>query len=244
MRILLIGACAFATLASPLNATRGADAAFDLSIAGIRIGEASLSVQTTPTGYAVEGAADFGFLFWGGEGAAVAQGAFGGERLAPARYELAYRGVRRPGRVEIAFEDGRAVSWDSAPPIPAEFAEGRIPVTEAHLAGVMDPLSALVIPAAAISTPAAACSRVLPVFSGYTRFDLVLDGAVTAADGSVECSVTYRPVAGHRPGSPGVARATAPGALAVSLAPLRDGFWGPSRVAVATRFGTFEALKR
>jgi hypothetical protein len=241
---MLIGACALAILASPLNATRGADATFDLFIAGIRIGEASMSVITTPGGYAVEGAADFGFLFWGGEGAAVAQGGLGAERLRPARYELTYQGVRRPGRVEIAFEDGRAVRWDSAPPVPPEFAAGRVPVTEEHLAGVMDPLSALVIPAGAVATPQDACRRVLPVFSGYTRFDLALEGAVRAADGSVDCAVSYRPVAGHRPNSPGVERVTAPGALAVSLAPLREGFWGPSRVAVATRFGTFEAIRR
>lgn len=242
MRPLL--ACALATLAAPLEATRGADAMFDLSVAGVTIGEASMSVLTTPGGYAVEGAADFGFLFWGGEGAAVAQGTQAGDRLAPALYELAYQGVRRPGRVEIAFEDGRAVRWDSAPPVPPEFAEGRVPVTEAHLAGVMDPLSALVIPAAAVSTPEAACRRVLPVFSGYTRFDLALEGAVRVADGSVDCAVSYRPVAGHRPGSPGVERVTQPGAIAVSLAPLREGFWGPSRVAVSTRFGTFEAVRR
>lgn len=244
MRRLAIAALAVAAAAQPLSASRDGGAQFDLSVAGVPIGEASLSVQTDGETYVVDGAAAFGFLFWGGSGSARAEGATVAGGLRPAAFDMRYRGVTRPGQVEIDFHDGRAVRWSSVPPPSPEFLAERVDVSEADLAGVLDPLSALVIPAAAVGSPEAACQRVLPVFNGVTRFDLALTGAARSAGGVVDCVARYRPVSGHRPGSAGVERLTAPDAVRVSLAPLDGRFWGPSRIAVATRFGTFEMVRR
>jgi hypothetical protein len=229
-------------LAFPASATREG-VGYDLSVAGVPVGEAWLTVAMRDGRYAAQGSADFGFLFWGGQGVARAEGALEDGALRPAEYRLTYEGVTRPGRVSIDFDGARAVRWDREPPIPPEFAEGRVEVTEAHLDGVLDPLSALVIPAAPDAAPEALCARVLRVFSGYTRFDLELRGATVEADG-VACDVRYTPVAGHRPDSNGVKRMSRPDALAISLAPVAPGVWGPKRVAIATRFGTAELARR
>jgi hypothetical protein len=244
LRGVVTAAFAAAALASPGAAGRDGVAEFDLTIAGIPIGDAALRVATQGERYAVTATADFGFLFWGGVGEARSEGALRDGALRPERYRLAYRGVTRPGSVEIDFEGDRAVRWDREPPMPEKYAEGRLPVDAAHLKGVLDPLSALVIAAPAEASPQTLCRRVQPVFSGYTRFDLEFTAAAEARDGQVRCESRYRAVSGHRPTSRGVARMREPGALEVSLAPLAPGLWGPARVAVATRFGTLELQRR
>lgn len=233
-----------AGVAAPLGASLDQGAVYDLSIGGVPIGEARIGVVATDGAYAVDAGADVGFLFWGGAGSARAEGDAAGGALRPARYRLSYQGATRPGAVAIDFDDARAVRWESTPPPPPEYAEGRVAVTADHLAGVLDPLTALVIPAPADIAPAALCARVLPVFSGYTRFDLALSGGVVGADGAVACVVRYAPVAGHREGAEGVRRMTRPGAITLSLRPLAAGLWGPDRVGVSTRFGTFEMARR
>lgn len=239
-------AAALMLAASPAGALRDAGARYALSIAGLPIGEAALSVAAAGDRYAIDASADVGFLFWGGAGSARAEGAAAEGSLAPASYRLDYEGVSRPGSVSIDFEDGRASAWRFAPPIPPEFAEGRVPLAPSDLEGVLDPLSALVIAAPADIDAEALCRRVLPVFSGATRFDLALEGAQPGArdGGAVACAARYRPVSGHREGSAGVARLMRPGAVEVALAPLAPGFWGPERVAVETRFGAFEIARR
>lgn len=239
-------ALALLALAAPAAEATLPDAArFEITLAGVPIGEATLAARLGGGRYAVEAAADVGFLFWGGKGGATAEGAARDARLEPARYALRYEGATRPGGVDIAFENGRAARHASFPPVPPEYAEGRVPVTQAHLDGVADPLSAFVIPAPADADPAALCRRTLAVFNGYTRFDIRLDGPRAAlSPGVVACAATYVPVAGHRPESPGVARLRRPGALDVTLAPLAPGLWGPQRIGVATRFGTLEILRR
>lgn len=226
--------------AAPTAPQRGIG--YDLSIAGIPIGSARLAASLDGGRYRIDGWADVGFLFWGGRGGAEAEGEAVGGRLQPARYRLSYDGATRPGGVRIEFDGGRAVRWESFPPPPEEFREGRIAVTEAHLQGVLDPLSALVVPAPADANPESVCRRLLPVFSGYTRFDLELTGTAPAPTG-VGCTARYRPVAGHRAGSRSVARMTEPGAFEVALAPIGANLWGPARVAVQTRFGTFEMVR-
>lgn len=235
MRIPL---CLALALAWPAAASRPEGVRFDLSVAGVPVGGATLAVSRSGDRYVALGSADVGFLFWGGQGGAEVEGAATADGLRPARYRLAYEGVTRPGTVAIDFEGGSAVRWERQPPIPPQYAEGRVEVEPRHLSGALDPLSALIAPDA---PPEALCDRALPVFSGYTRFDLVLDGVAAVEDGVVTCTARYVPVAGHRPDSNGVRRMTRPDALSVALSPIGDGLWGPHRVAVATRFGTFLA---
>ena len=237
---LLVGATMSAGASTVPSAP--SDAVYALSIAGIPIGEATLSVDFHDGGYVLDGTADVGFLFWGGQGGARTEGTAQNGVLEPQRYRVAYDGVRRPGRIAIDFEGGRAVRWDRAPEPEGDWADGRTEVAEAHLQGVLDPLSALVIPAPSDAEADTVCRRLLPVFNGYTRFDLELTGPAAAPEG-VGCAVTYRPVSGHRPDSRGVARMRQPGALEIALAPITDDAWGPARVAVQTRFGTFEMIR-
>ncbi|MGF1658240.1 MAG: DUF3108 domain-containing protein [Rubrimonas sp.] len=242
--------CLLLAAAPAADASLGGAARYDLSIGGIPIGEAQLRARVEGARYEIAATADVGFLFWGGEGEARAFGAAlvaPVPDLAPEAYRLAYQGVTRPGAVEIDFLDGRAARHLRTPPIPPEYAANRVEIAPAHLEGVRDPLSAFVAPAPADIDPDALCRRVLPVFNGYVRFDIVLEGALDAApaaDGAVACAARYAPVSGHRADSEGVARLRRPGALSVSLSPLAPGLWGPHAIAVETRFGPFRLERR
>lgn len=252
MRLVLSASSAIAFLSASLVAQAttevndNAAVVYDLSIAGIPIGEASLSVAMDGEHYALDATADVGFLFWGGEGNARSVGVLKAGSMQPSHYRLSYQGASEPGNIEITFADGRAVRWGRQPEPDAEWAEdwreNRVVLEDHHLAGVVDPLSALVIPISADAEPATVCRRLLPVFSGFTRFDLELTGTTTAPSG-VGCTARYRPVAGHRPDSDSVERMTRRGAFEIALEPITDTAWGPARVAVQTRFGTFEMVR-
>ena len=92
----------------------------------------------------------------------------------------------------------------AAPPKP-----DRVPVTQANRQGIVDPLTAMLFSAAATGEGLSqdVCRHTLPIFDGQQRYDLKLAfkrmDKVTAEKGYagpvVVCSVSYEPIAGHRP---------------------------------------------
>lgn len=88
--------------------------------------------------------------------------------------------------------------------------DDRVPVTTAAKRHVVDPLSAALIPLAGKDDKADkdVCDRTLPVFDGWTRYDIAL--SYTGTDpvefpgykgDAIHCSARWVPVAGHREGS-------------------------------------------
>ena len=107
--------------------------------------------------------------------------------------------------VKLAFENGNVMELTASAPEPHP---DRVELTDAHRQGILDPLTALLIPAAGgdDGLTEAACQRTLPVFDGRRRFDLKLAfkrmDKVKADKGyagpAVVCAVTFQPIAGHR----------------------------------------------
>jgi hypothetical protein len=90
---------------------------------------------------------------------------------------------------------------------PLEEKADRVPLKDVHKRGVVDPVSALLMPAttAGSLTEPANCNRTIPVFDGAARFDVVLTYAETKTvekpgyKGPVlVCNARYVPIAGHR----------------------------------------------
>src|SRR5260370_40060336 len=93
----------------------------------------------------------------------------------------------------------------SAEPLAAR--PDRIPLTEAHRHGVVDPMSAALIGVSGsgeVLSPEV-CRRTLPIFDGYQRFDLVLSFKrmdEARAEHGYQCpcvvfTVAYHPIPGH-----------------------------------------------
>lgn len=213
---------------------------YDVTIAGIDIGDASLSLENTGESYAAGLSGDFRFLFWSGGADARSSGTDAPDQLTPASYRSRFESPSRVFTTMIDFDEDRATNadWRTDPPLdPDDFGE-RVPIEPAHLIGAKDPLSAFIIRA---ESGEAACARSLKVYSGVVRFDVDLF-VRGVADGLVECGARYRPVSGHRVESEEVDRLREDG-LVFSYFEAAPGVWAPHRVGFRTRFGTV-ALER
>jgi hypothetical protein len=124
---------------------------------------------------------------------------------------------------------------------PFEPSPDRVPVTEAHRKGVVDPMTAVMMPVAGtgeLVTPDA-CKRKIAVFDGRTRTDLELVykrmDQVQADKGYhgpvVVCTVLYQPIAGHRPERAAIQYLVAQREMEMWLAPIAG-----TRVLVPFRF--------
>ena len=114
--------------------------------------------------------------------------------------------------------------------------------------GVVDPVGAVILPAPAsgpMLSPAA-CNRKVPIFDGYTRFDVDLsyvgERTVSAKgyDGPVAvCAARYVPISGHSRDRPATKFMADNKDLEVWLAPIAsDHVLFPFRVSVRTMIGT------
>src|ERR1700723_4389093 len=124
----------------------------------------------------------------------------------------------------------------------------RVPLGPGDKGGVGAPVGAVILPAPAsgpILSPAA-CNRTVPIFDGYTRFDVNLTyvGERTVSpkgyDGPVVvCAARYVPISGHSRDRPATKFMADNKDLEVWLAPIAsDHVLFPFRVSARTMIGT------
>ncbi len=185
------------------------EARYTATLAGITIGKGAWTVEIREHQYsAVAEGRVTGLIraITRGDGTATAEGAMAGGRLVPASYAAHTAYNRRGSEVRMTLSAGTVTELVAEPVPPSP---DRIPLTEAHRHGVVDPMSAalIAVPGSGEALSPEACRRTLPIFDGYQRFDLALAfkrmDEARAEHGYqgpvVVCSVAYRPIAGHRP---------------------------------------------
>ncbi|MBL8589206.1 MAG: DUF3108 domain-containing protein [Methylobacteriaceae bacterium] len=246
LRILAIFALAAST-GAPATA-ESLKAQYSISLIGLPLGSATLSAEIGP-GYTIEAytkLSGVASMVSNSKGGAKAAGAFANGRPAPASYATTASNSETTRTVRMALGGGAVKGVDISPPF--EEKPGRVPLAETHKRGVVDPLSALVmqVPAGQPAVGPAACNRTLPVFDGYTRFDVTLAYVGTrnvktagyAGPVSV-CAARYVPIAGHRPDRPGTKFMAENRQMEAWLAPVgTTGVVVPYRIAVRTMVGT------
>jgi hypothetical protein len=222
---------------------------YSVKMIGLPLGSAGLKGSVDGAGYQVAvdakltGIAAF---VSSSQGAATATGALTQGRVTPATYANSSSNSKETRTVRMAMTGGAVKGVDISPPV--EDSPGRIPVTDAHKRNIVDPLSALVMPVAGTEplVGPAACNRTLPIFDGFTRFDVSLSYVGTrqvktqgyAGPVSV-CSARYKPIAGHRPDRKQTQFMENNRQMEVWLAPLPNArVVVPYRISVATMIGT------
>lgn len=246
---LLCGSADAAPRAKPdSGAASGITIDYGIALAGLSIGTARLSGTFERDRYSMDVSATLTGLvgaITGGQGSARASGTIAAGPQ-PTAFSIATRTASAGIAVRMALARGSVVQAEVTPPLIDM--QDRVPVTAADKRGIMDPVSALLMPAQARGEPTdpANCKRTLPVFDGATRFNVVLSYAETREvqkpgySGPVlVCNARYQAVAGHRPDRPGVRFMEENREMSVWLAPVEGTrVLIPLRISVLTTIGT------
>ena len=183
-------------------------ARYGVTLLGLPLGKASLDGEVAGQTYKISINArltGIASVVSNSKGAAVASGAFLRGLIVPSAYANTSANATQTRTVRVAMSGGSVKGVDISPPIDPS--PERVPLTDAHTRNIVDPLSAMIMPVPGtepIMGPAA-CNRTIPVYDGFTRFDVTLTyigQRQVKAKGYVGpvsvCAVRYTPIAGHR----------------------------------------------
>jgi prepilin-type processing-associated H-X9-DG protein len=164
----------------------------------------------------------------------------------PSRFALNLIAGKWSDDVRIVFSGDKAQEYvvTAAPKSNSD----QVPLTEAHRTGVLDPMTALLIPVpeSGKTIVSQACDRNIAMFDGHARYNLRLSfkrfeevkttGGYQGA--AVVCGVSFIPIAGHDPKRYLVTYLAAHHDIEVWLVPLPGGrFLVPFRAAMPPPVG-------
>ena len=250
VRRFLIGAVAVAgSIPGVTQAQTKLEARYTASLAGIPLGSGTWVIDLSADQYtAVASGRTSGLvkLVSDGSGTSGSRGTLHGASIASIGYVSSTTSDRRADEVRMSLRGGVVKDVVAVPPL--EPSPDRVPVTDAHRKGVVDPMSAALMPVAGKGEVVApeACKRTLAVFDGRQRVDIELVfkrmDQVKADKGYqgpvVVCTVLYNPVAGHRPERPAIKYLVAQRDMEMWLAPIAGTrVMVPFRFSVPTPFG-------
>lgn len=224
------------------------DADYRATLLGIPIGQISWTVDIRDKSFsaAATGAtAGLLLIFARGHGKAEAHGSFAGKQLAPSNFAVHISHGGSSEEIKIAFSGGRAREYLAPPPRPNP---NIIPLTDAFRDGVVDPMTALIVPVpgGGDAPIAAGCDRRIPVFDGRMRYDMGLAfkrieqvRADTGYEGpAAVCRISFTPLAGYDPTRYTIQYLQADRGMELWLAPLTGThLMAPFRVSVPTPIG-------
>jgi hypothetical protein len=252
-RVNLRTAAAGATLALLLAAPDIAraqgkfEASYGISVARIPIGSATAAAEFGDAHYLITmtgRASGMMRVFTSGDGSLRTRGALTAGRPAPTEFTARTTTDDDTLDVKLVIDGGNVTEFSVSEPMPHP---DRVELTEAHRRGIVDPLTALLVPLAGDGAlNRAACERTLAVFDGRRRFDLKLAfkrmDTVKAERGYagpvVVCAVTFQPIAGHRTSSTMV-KFLAPGRdIEMAFAPVAGTrLLAPFRITIVSMLG-------
>ena len=228
--------------------TQSLDAHYAISMTGIRVGQSAWTVNIDSDRYSASangGSVDLLNVLLRGEGIARVSGSIKDGRLVPATFSssLVEDGVK--GDLKMTLEDGIVTAVEDNGPPPTS---DRVPLTQLHVQGVTDPLTALLLPDAGGEAARAkeSCERTLAVFDGRRRYDLALSFKLVEkmqhrpeGERLLVCNVVLRPIAGHRADSMIVRYVAGRRDMEISFAPIAGTrFLAPFRLSLPTLIGT------
>lgn len=206
------------------------DARYVASLAGVPIGTGTWVIDIGEEQFSAAATGmTTGLLrvFATGDGKGVSRGTVRGDILAPTLFISTINNDRRVEELKIVMSGGTVKDMVIEPPTVPH--PDRVPLTDAHRRGIVDPLSAALIRVAGNDDPVGpeACRRTLPVFDGRMRFDLQLsfnrieNVQAQGYHGPVAvCRVQFVPLAGHVPDRPAIKYLVAQPDLEMWLAPI------------------------
>ncbi len=207
------------------------DAQYEASLSGIPLGKGSWTIDVQDDQFTASAAgATTGLLkaFAGGSGTGASQGRVVAGALVPTNYTATTSTAKKSEAIHIMLSNGTVKEWgiDPVPPVDGE----RIPLTEAHRHGVLDPMTGSMLRAPGTADPLTpdACRVSSGIFDGRMRYDLRLDfkrmETVKAEHGyqgpALVCAIYFTPVAGYIPDRPVIKYLAAQRNIEIAFVPL------------------------
>jgi hypothetical protein len=234
------------------SATGSVSALYSLALGPFRLGQATAQSVFDESGYAVTisgEVAGLARLFSDAHATLSSNGRLSGGKVLPQTFLLdSWEGDSYVG-VRMELDRGAVTGVELVPPLEDD--PDRVPLAPPHRRGVLDPVSAFIMPLPVGHAPdgPSACNRSLPVFDGWQRFDLQLyfKGTREVRSGQYGytgpvfvCGARYQPVAGHNPYDDSVQQMLANDSLEIWLAALGGDvpYLVPYYVGLDTDFGT------
>ena len=222
---------------------------YSVSLVGLPIGVANLEANLTQSSYTIDARAKISglaYLFSRARGASTGSGAIVENHVVPATFATIASNANMTRTIRMSLSANAVTGVDITPPFDDK--PDRVPLTERDKQGVVDPVGAVVVPVPAKGplVGPASCDRKIPVFDGYTRFDIDLsyvgqrNVSAKGYNGPVAvCAIRYVPVAGHRRDRPSTKFMADNKDLEVWLAPVASAHvLLPFRVSARTMMGT------
>ena len=232
------------------------EAHYTISMTGISIGKSAWTVDIGDNQYTISangGASGVMSLLVSGEGLVTTQGIVKDGLLIPKSFTTSSVEDDQKTELRMMLDAGtvRELIIEAAPPN-----SDRVALTDAHLRGVVDPLTAMLVAVGGSGDvlTAEVCNRKLPVFDGRRRYDLALSfkrmdnvKAEIGYQGPVlVCGMMLQPIAGHRASSTIVKYVADRSDMEIWFAPIAGTrILAPFRVAIPTIVGTmaFQATR-
>jgi len=244
--VLLLG---LAAVPVPCAAQGKLDARYVATLAGIPIGRGAWVIDIADDQYtAAASGTTSGIvrLFASGQGSSASRGHVRNGNLSPSTYASSLVAEKKSEELRIVLQNGVVKDISVEPPSPPQ--PERLPVTEAHRRGVIDPMSAalLRVPGNGQAVGPEACNRTLAVFDGRMRFDLQLAfkrmdqvRSERGYEGPVAvCAVQFTPIAGYIPDRPAITYLTRQREIEAWMAPVAGTrVVVPYKISVPTPFG-------
>jgi hypothetical protein len=250
---LFSGLCAGAVLlATPQQACAQGklEARYEATLAGISVGKGAWSIDIGDDVFSAAASGGTSGLLKAiasGSGTGAAQGRVVNGGLVSTNYTASTTTSKKSEAIHMTLVNGVVKEYgiEPEPPVDAD----RIPVTDAHRRGVLDPMtgSMLRVPGTADPLSPEACHTSAPVFDGRMRYDLKLDfkrmETVKAEKGyhgpAVVCSVYFTPIAGYIPDRPVIKYLTGQRNIEIAFVPVAGTrILVPYRMLIPTPLGT------
>jgi hypothetical protein len=186
-------------------------ATYSISIAGIPIGKAAAESRFNGSRYTltINGfTSGVSRLVSDATANLASNGSIYGSRVLPASYRLDTVDGGHVSSIEIRMNGGTVTNVTAVPEMRES--PDRVPLNGKDKQNVVDPLSALILPAPGVGkmTAEEACDRTVRIFDGWQRFDVRLSfkrqREIKGPDGAYSgpvyvCGARFIPVAGHVP---------------------------------------------
>jgi hypothetical protein len=207
------------------------EARYEATLAGIPVGKGGWNVDIGDDQFSAAAAGGTSGLlkaFSGGSGTGASQGRIINGALVPTNYTASTTSSKKTEAIRMTLVNGTIKDFAIEPEPPVD--PDRLPVTEAHRRGVLDPMtgSMLRVPGTADPLSPEACHTSAPIFDGRMRYDLKLDfkrmETVRAEKGYqgpvVVCAVYFSPLSGYIPDRAVIKYLTAQRNIEIAFAPI------------------------